>query len=199
MNKKPFWKRVNRGFVFSMVLLATVLVYIAVEQIMLIPERREIRDLADKYLSMCEQVYRLSKEQISELESQSPKFEKETKRLKDELANYFVKDSGYLDDSVEPIMSLIRTQVTGDEQVTSINGVKKKNETITIDQDVAKFSATYSYTLSGKFYDYRNDKLAEVNDAEKDFFLRISFKKVDGKWKIYRISDASWSGAYFNR
>ena len=148
---------------------------------------------------MCEQVYRLSKEQISELESQSPEFEKETKRLKDELANYFVKDSGYLDDSVEPILSLIRMQVTGDEQVTSINGVKKRNETITIDEDVAKFSATYNYTLSGKFYDYRTDKVADVDDATREFFLRISFKKVDGKWKIYRISDASWSSAYFDR
>ncbi|HHV50992.1 MAG TPA: hypothetical protein GXX54_04720 [Clostridiales bacterium] len=199
MNKKPFWKRVNRGFVFSMVLLAAVIFYVTAEQVMLIPERQEIRELADKYISMCEQVYRLSKEQISELESQSPEFEKETKRLKDELANYFVKDSGYLDDSVEPILSLIRMQVTGDEQVTRINGVKKRNETITIDQDVAKFSATYNYTLSGKFYDYRTDKVADVENATKDFFLRISFKKVDGNWKIYRISDASWSSVFFDR
>ena len=40
MNKKPFWKRVNRGFVFSMVLLAAVIFYVTAEQIMLIPEHQ---------------------------------------------------------------------------------------------------------------------------------------------------------------
>lgn len=47
MNKRSFWKRVNRGFLVSMVLLAGVLVYILVSLFMMMGAKKDIRSLAD--------------------------------------------------------------------------------------------------------------------------------------------------------
>ena len=41
VRKRPFWKRTNRGFVVSMVLLAAVIVYVVVSQLMLIPDKND--------------------------------------------------------------------------------------------------------------------------------------------------------------
>ena len=47
MKKKSVWKRMNRGFLVSMVLVAGVLIYVLVSQLMLIPEKQALRELAD--------------------------------------------------------------------------------------------------------------------------------------------------------
>lgn len=45
MKKKSVWKRMNRGFLVSMVLVAGVLIYVLVSQLMLIPEKQALREL----------------------------------------------------------------------------------------------------------------------------------------------------------
>jgi hypothetical protein len=192
MNKKPFWKRTNRGFVFSMVLLAVVLVYVIITQLMLIPERNAIRELTDIYRGMMEQTSTLTDEKIDTLQDTSA-FNQEADKLKSELSKYFVKDSAYINDAVEPLLSNIRRQRGNGERITKLSKGEKKEESIMIDQDIAKLSVRYSYTLSGKYFDYTTDKLEDVNDAELVFDVSISFKKVNGEWKIYRISNAYWS------
>ena len=54
MKKKSFWRRTNRGFLVSMVLLAAVLLYVAITQIMLIPQRSTLQELGHKVSSLWE-------------------------------------------------------------------------------------------------------------------------------------------------
>ena len=103
MNKRPFWKQANRGFLFSLVLLAAVLVYVLITQLMLIPERNSIRQLAGIYLSMSEQTSALSDEKIDQLKNEDA-LNQEAERLKKELSKYFIKDSAYIDGAVQPLL-----------------------------------------------------------------------------------------------
>ena len=65
VRKRPLWKRTNRGFVVSMVLLAAVIVYVVVSQLMLIPDKNAIRALADRVDEAYMSAITLSDEQLA--------------------------------------------------------------------------------------------------------------------------------------
>ena len=194
MNKRPFWKQANRGFLFSLVLLAAVLVYVLITQLMLIPERNSIRQLAGIYLSMSEQTSALSGEEIEQLKNEDA-LNQEAERLKKELSKYFVKDSAYIDGAVQPLLDNIQRQVSSGERITELGKGRKSDESILIDQDVAKLSANYTYNYSGKYINYATQQLEDANNAVRTFYLSILFKKTDGEWKIYRLDSAAWDSA----
>ena len=47
LKKKSWWRRCNRGFVVSMALLAAVIIYVLVTQLMLIPVQASLEEKAD--------------------------------------------------------------------------------------------------------------------------------------------------------
>ena len=90
VRKRPFWKRTNRGFVVSMVLLAAVIVYVVVSQLMLIPDKNAIRALADRVDEAYMSAITLSDEQLAQLEKNKERFFE--KYAKMQLDNAFITD-----------------------------------------------------------------------------------------------------------
>ena len=193
MNKKPFWKRVNRGFVVSMALIAVVLVYVVVTQLMLIPERNEISKLTDGFKDLMESTSQLTGEQIVSLRAENA-LKDEEKRLKRKLSELFVKDSGYIDEAVQYLMENIGRQLDNLERITNRSDGKNTEQSYLIDQDVSSSTVTYTYTVSGEYTDLSTDEkeTKKVSDKLQRLYMTVSCKKVDGEWKIYRIGAARW-------
>lgn len=192
MNKKPLWRRVNRGFVVSMALLAAVIIYVVVTQVLLSYDRRDIKSLAAQYCGYMESTSQLSSSDISKFQNDTA-LASETSRLKSELSGLFLSDSDYLDAAVSTLVGNIQTQTEEMERITSRSAVKSKVNSCVIDQDVATYTVTYTYTVSGKFMNYSTGALEDQTNATEELYLSVLCKKVDGEWKIYRISNAYWS------
>ncbi|NLN81068.1 MAG: hypothetical protein GX136_00750 [Clostridiales bacterium] len=189
MEKKHFWKRTNRGFVVSMALLAIVLVYVIVGQLMLIPDHSAIQKLTDKYREMIEETSMLTESQITALKK-SGALEAEGKRLKNELSEYFVKDSAYIDEAVSILLKNIQQQTNGYERITKRSKGRRTDKSNIIDQNIAKTEVTYLYKSSGEYMDYSTEKMEQANDVKQELYIEMSCKKDGGEWKIYRVSMA---------
>ena len=103
VRKRPFWKRVNRGLVVSLVLLAAVIVYVVISQLMLIPDKNAIRALADRVGETYMSAITLSDEQLAALEDPEALNQK-ADAVAGALEPYFVTDSPYKTE--EPIVTL---------------------------------------------------------------------------------------------
>lgn len=197
MNKKFVWKRVNRGFLVSMVLLAGVLVYVLVTQLMLIPEKQALRELADsvRRISDADQIWK--DEDLTRLQGSEEEQKKELERLNKELEPLFIKDTSYLSSVAKSFLGDILGQAEG-ERLTALtfNDGSAKTESCTIQGDTAIIAMTYSHTVSGYFIDY-NDvssgdgdiQLKKAENVQQSFYLSLTCKKEDGQWKIFRVSN----------
>lgn len=193
MNKKPFWRRVNRGFVVSMALLAVVILYVLVTQLMLIPERKEIRTLTDSLLGLMEQSAKLTDDQIKTLETEGGTAQEKTRLLK-ELEPLFIKDSDYLADAAQMLLQQELDQ-TGEyaQRVSSLNDRTRKRLRILVEQDVATAGGEYRYKTSGSYTDYGTGEKKDVSDVGQSAYFTVSLKKTNDGWKIFRVSSVSWS------
>lgn len=189
MEKKPFWRRVNRGFVVSMALLAVVIVYVIVTYIMSIYARQDIRNLAEDFRGLMESTSQLSEEEIQKLQNDTALTE-ETARLKTELSSLFVDDPDYLDAAVAYLTANITEQTDGLDRITSRSAGKLADKSCNVDQDVGTCSIVYTYTSSGQFMNYSTEQLEEKTDITERLYVTITCKKVNGEWKIYRVSQA---------
>ncbi len=176
-----------------MALFVTVLLYVIVSQLTLIPEKSEIRKLTDKYRVLMEETSMLTDEEVEGFKIAGA-LEAEETRLKNELSKYFVKNSGYINDAARLLIDNIEKQIDGFERVAKRDDAKKTQDDNTIDKNIANSTVTYTYTVSGKYMDFSNEKMEEVKGANQQLYITISFKKVDGKWGIYRVSQAMWTG-----
>lgn len=192
MKRKPFWKRCNRGFVVFLGLLAAVLVYVLVTQLMLIPERQDIQKLAEEYRGYMESTSQLSDDQIASLKD-GQAMKNETDQLKEKLTPLFDKDSNYVDTAVQFLYGNITMQTQDIQHFTSLSDAKITDSSCTIDQDIATYAVTYSYTVSGSFYDYKTQDAVHKEDVQQLLKLTVNCRKTDGQWKIYRISQAEWT------
>ena len=169
--EKAFWKRTNRGFVVSMALLAIVLVYVIVGQLMLIPDHSAIQKLTDKYREMIEETSMLTESQITAIKK-SGALEAEGKRLKNELSEYFVKDSAYIDEAVSILLKNIQQQTNGYERITKRSKGRRTDKSNIIDQNIAKTEVTYLYKSSGKYMDYSTKKWSRPMMSNRNFILK---------------------------
>ncbi len=196
MKKKPFWRRVNRGFVVSMALLAIVAVYVLVTQLMLLPDKQAVRTLANDVRTLVETNSMLSEEEIAALQDPAA-LEKKKADIRVELKPLFVEDGANLESTAASIDDIIDLQVNG-MRLIETRGEKKDNSVkCQIDQDVATVSVYCRYEKSqGKYWD---QKLEEMVDDYMDEYmdLQLVCKKVDGTWKIYRTNLLSMN-AYRN-
>ena len=191
MTKKSFWKRCNRGFIVSMGLLAAVLIYILITQLMLITDRSEIRKLADDYRGYMQSTSLLTDEQIASLKNNQAMMDEENS-LKNELSPFFVEDSSYLDAAVQNLTGNILYQIQGVERIKTLSDAKVTDSSCVIDQDVATYTATYSYTAGGDFMNYSTGSLEGKDNVQRNLQLSINCKKVNGVWKLYHVSQAEW-------
>ncbi len=184
--KKPFWKRVNRGFVVSMALLAVVLVYVLVTQLMLLPEKKAIRALGEELRTMMESSTKLSGEEIEALKDPAA-FEKKSKELREQLAALFTEDASYLEDALQSLTSELSLQTEEMQRITSRTNPRKESRCV-VDQDTAALSLNYEYDVQGEFWDYGMEKLVEQTCRQR-MEIGLVCKKVDGEWKIFRVSN----------
>lgn len=203
MNRRSFWKRANIGFLVSMTLLAAVVVFVAVTQLMLIPQRAEIRALTDYLNQSFEMVSVLDEETQKAFENEAA-FQKEQEAIREKMQSYFVKDSDYLDEAAAAIASMLRLSVEGDRQLTDLQPDGYKIEGCTIDNDVAKIQIVYRSRISGIYRDLRMETMQEADGTLQQTHLSAICKKVDGEWKLYRLSnvyleiDNYWQGVGVN-
>lgn len=100
-------KRVNRGFIVSMVLLGAVVLYVIATQLMLIPQRNELKKAADTVRQTFEGLATMTQEDAARLDRDKAALSAKQAEIEAELAPLFVQDSGYL----KPAVSLVMGEV----------------------------------------------------------------------------------------
>lgn len=180
-------KPVNRGFVTSMVLLGVVVIYVLVTQLMLIPQKAQLKDLTREVQAIFQAQSALTDEQLEALKSGEALAARQ-KEVENSLSPLFDPDSGYIAASASNLLSELNSQAQGDLRIRDQQLARIKKEKVDISQDTAKADVQYEYVVDGSFYSYMEDGLVEVEDGRQTVTLSLTFKKVDGEWKIYRIS-----------
>ena len=189
MKQKPFWRRVNRGFLVSMVLLAAVLIYVLVTQLMLIPQRRQLADLANRAGDAIMSVENLSAPGTPEEQRKAVYLE----GLMGDLKPLFSEDSEYVSAAAQQAVQSLYDRLGTDQRITSQQRSVNKITGYTIDEDVATVTLENTYALSGQLYIARDDTIENVDNAIQRLNLRLIMKKVGEEWRIYRISSLSTS------
>lgn len=198
MNKKSFWQRTNRGFVISMVILAVVVVYVIATQLVLSGEKKQLRKLSDDVLSIVIENSVLTDEQLAALVHDDNVINTDVmknmnKKIKEKLSPLFVKDAEYLDTGVSSVYNTsIGGQTTGDHRIYDLKKNKLKVNGCQIDDDVASIAISYTNTETSdriKSHAVANPKPERVENGEQFMDITLSCKKVDGEWKIFRISE----------
>lgn len=188
MKKKPFWRRVNRGFVVSLALLAIVAVYVLVTQLMLLPDKQAVRSLAEEVCAIMESGSMLSEAEIAALQDPDA-LEDKKEEICDQLGRLFSEDSSYADDIPSDVGLMIDLQAQGMQTLKTRGDRTENRVTCQIDQDTATVSVYRTYENSaGVFWDYSLEEAVEGN-AQEILNCSIVCKKTDGVWKIYRISN----------
>ena len=180
-------KPVNRGFVTSMVLLGVVVIYVLVTQLMLIPQKAQLKDLTREVQAIFQAQSALTDEQLEALKSGEALAARQ-KEVENSLSPLFDPDSGYIAASASNLLSELNSQAQGDLRIRDQQLARIKKEKVDISQDTAKADVQYEYVVDGSFYSYMEDGLVEVEDGRQTVTLSLTFTKVDGEWKIYRIS-----------
>lgn len=189
MKQKPFWRRVNRGFLVSMVLLTAVLIYVLVTQLMLIPQRRQLADLANRAGDAIMSVENLSAPGTPEEQRKAVYLE----GLMGDLKPLFSEDSEYVSAAAQQAVQSLYDRLGTDQRITSQQRSVNKITGYTIDEDVATVTLENTYALSGQLYIARDDTIENVDNAIQRLNLRLIMKKVGEEWRIYRISSLSTS------
>lgn len=189
MKQKPFWRRVNRGFLVSMVLLAAVLIYVLVTQLMLIPQRRQLADLANRAGDAIMSVENLSAPGTPDEQRKAVYLE----GLMGDLKPLFSEDSEYVSAAAQQAVQSLYDRLGTDQRITSQQRSVNKITGYTIDEDVATVTLENTYALSGQLYIARDDTIENVDNAIQRLNLRLIMKKVGEEWRIYRISSLSTS------
>lgn len=186
MKQPTVRKPVNRGLVVSLVLLGLVAVYVLVTQLTLVPQKKQLKDLTSQIQTIFEEQSALTDLQLEALKSREALADRQ-KEVEGRLSPLFHPDSGYTASSASLLLSELNSQVQGDLRIRDQQFIRIKNQKFDISEDTAKASMEYEYTVDGGFYSYNQDGLVEVEDGRQTVSLSLTFKRVDGEWKIYRI------------
>lgn len=195
MQKKSFWKRTNRGFIVSMALLVLILAYVVTSVLMLLPEKRAIRTIADTVRDMAEAAFTLSTEEVAAL-TEDVALQAEHERLAEELRPLFVADADYLDNAADALIDIVRMRTSGLSQAASLSDREVDTQSCRVEEDTASYTVDYEYTASGEFVNY-NDQVFTGDDVEHHLTMTIILQKQGDVWKIYRIEDLQMFGYYY--
>ena len=181
-------KRVNRGFIVSMVLLGAVVLYVIATQLMLIPQRNELKKAADTVRQTFEGLATMTQEDAARLDRNKAALSAKQAEIEAELAPLFVQDSGYLKPAVSLVMGEVGSIAYGDFLIHSQELEKARVVRCLINEDTASLSMEYTYRVSGDFTNYRTEGLVKVEDGQQTVDMTLIFQKSDGEWKLYRVS-----------
>ncbi len=191
MEKKPFWKRVNRGFLVSLVLLAAVVVYVLATQLMLLPARQELRQLADDFNQTLQAYSVPSDDAWNQLKTDAGVKEAQAAAAQ-ALKPLFVSDADYLNAAAEQVVGgLVDEEYT--PRITAQTLTDSKLEGCTISDDIATVNMQYTYQTDGRFYDYNTGSLADQTGRTQNLYITLICQKIGDDWKIYRVSSVSRS------
>lgn len=191
--KKSFWKRCNRGFIVSMALLIVVLLYVTVTQLMLMGEKRDIRDICAAVDNQFVQHVQMSADDLAGLKNDATRKKFEA-AVRDALKPYFVKDAAYLNEAVTSYVNTVMELPESDVYFTSIKD-DDLDDSIRIDENTAAVSYTHNYTAQGVWPAYQSNGTVTEGQPQKgqaDVYMSLSMKQEDGAWKIYRVSALSF-------
>ncbi len=186
MNKKPFWKRCNRGFVVSMALLAAVLVYVLAGIVILLPEKKQLRAMASDVATLVEQQMTFNAEQLEALKTDEG-LAAEQQRIINEIRPLFWEETEYLQPSGALLAGLGQQIAYNEFAATEVERVGTDNNACTINEDVATVSVRYRLQLTGRPIDGESKDEQTLSGWVE---LTLLCKKVDGEWKIFNISNA---------
>lgn len=192
MKKKSFWKRCNRGFIVSMVLLVGVLAYVTTTQILLANEKREIRAVAQQIQTIMADTLKTPLADGQAMVADKTKAAAFKDATKKSLSSLFVKDAAYLDDGAQQFLSDLQANADNEQDI-SILQEPDSSFSIKIDEDTASVSMSVEYQATGKWYDYDNSYEPVLKDRSGTLCTDWSASLVleNGEWKIYRISSVS--------
>lgn len=181
-------KRVNRGFVVSMVLLGAVVLYVAATQLMLIPQKNDLKKTADGIRQVFEELATMTQEEALALDGDKEALSAKQAEIEERIAPLFLPDSGYLKPAVSYVMGEVDSIAYGDVLIRSQELEKARVVRCLINEDTASLSMEYTYRVSGDFTNYRTEGLVQVEDGRQTVDMTLIFQKSEGKWKLYRLS-----------
>ena len=81
-------------------------------------------------------------------------------------------------------------EIQGEHRTTKRTLHKVKTQSCNILEDTATVSMRFRYAINGDFfmYDGNEGSLQTCEGVDQLLFLELVCKRVDGEWKIYRIS-----------
>jgi len=189
LKKKSLWKRGNRGFLVSMILLAGVLVYVTITQVMLAGEKKDIREIGEQVQKTITDMVQVPLVEADEL-NDTTKAAAYTDGLKKALAPLFVKDSDYLSESAHLFLVNIQKSASEQIEVTALGSIQTQESTIRIDENTATLAMSVTYNAAGTWLTYSDIGVPiegqQTGSLETDFSASLVLE--DGMWKIYRIS-----------
>lgn len=188
MKKKPFWQRVNRGVVVSLILLAAVAVYVLATQLMLLPAKREVRALGETVHKLYAQCVVMDDDALEALRTPAAQAEKR-EEIRRQLEDSFAADSDYLPAAADALMNDVLTQADGFERIRSFQLVRQKVRKCKVDDDVASLTVEYRYRVDGDFQ--YTGALQPVTGQMQELTVSLVARRQDGQWKIYRVSTVS--------
>lgn len=192
MKRKSFWRRINRGFVVSMALLAAVLIYVLVTQLLLIPQKQQLTELARQAADAIVGTEVLTSPVGPETQPKAEYLRKVTEALEP----LFAEDSDYAASAAQQAAEMMfDSSVIGGGEIRSTRLTVEKVRSCSIEEDVASLSLESTYEIAGKLYDPYTDTVKETEKGQQILYLSLSLKKTDGQWEIYRISSV---GSYTN-
>ena len=180
------WKRGNRGFIVSMVLLVGVVAYVVITWLALLPEEASMRKVAQELRAIVVSATQLPEDQIAALKDPAAMVKEREKQHKT-LSALFVKDSAYFEETLEMLMGNLELQIHDMSLVTARTEDQRVQESIHIEQDTATITQAYVYNTTGRFWDYASETLAPSSEIRQTLNINIVCKKVDGEWKLYRV------------
>ena len=197
MKKKPLWKRVNRGFVVFIGLLVAVTLYVIIQQLMLMPEKRSIADTGYQFAKIYTSAALMTTDEAKALKDEQAIKDK-AEELKKQVESLFAADSKYVVTTAE-FNTVLQNAVTGMYKYESFGAMKLTSKKITIDQDVAECQLVFDVPSTGEYTDYVKNSSESFTNEVQQVTVGMIFKKVNGAWKIYRISRMDVGGNFYNR
>ena len=86
MNETKPKRRLNRGFLVSMVLLSAVVLYVTATQLMLIPQKNDLKKTADSVRLIYEDISTISREDAENLQSNQTALAARQTEIQDKLS-----------------------------------------------------------------------------------------------------------------
>lgn len=186
MNKKPFWKRVNRGAVVFAVLAVVVLAYVVATQLMLIPKKAELRALSDQVCALAEPYCTPDDALLQQLEAGKEPPKADLAALKEKLRPLFGEDTQYLDAAVSALWGPALWQAdNSDLHVDSLILLNRYTVSCHVSEETAQIHMCYEYRGSGTFTNWETG--LKENESDLDLDIVLSCRYEDGAWKLYRV------------